>query len=121
MGESSASWMSLLLAYSHTAMEDLYQIGTLAEGSIDNRCTSSRYKHKIAVTVPEETMTSTNLREIRLRVNSGKETTTSLVAELRKLQDRVQVLEAAQVEFQKRMKCLENDVEEMAARVDPDL
>ncbi len=101
--------------------QDLYQIGTSAEGSNDNRCTSSLYEHKIAVTVQEETMPSTNIRQRTLRVNSGKETTAALLGELRKLQDRVQVLEAAQLEFQKRMECFENDVEEMAARVDPDL
>ena len=66
-------------------------------------------------------MTSTNIREIRVRVNSGKATTASLVAELRKLQHRVQVLETAQLEFQKRMQIMESDVEDMAARVDPDL
>ena len=85
------------------------------------RCTSSLYEHKIAVTVKEEDMTSANVRETALRPHSDKKTTALLLAELRKVQDRVKALEAAQIEFQKRMRSLENDLAEMAGSLDPDL
>lgn len=66
-------------------------------------------------------MTSTRVRQVTERARSDQKTIVSLVQQLRKLQERMQAVEAAQGEFQLRIKVMENDLEEMAARVDPDL
>ena len=66
-------------------------------------------------------MAPARIRQMRVHVNSDKKTTAALFQELRKLQERGQAVEASQTEFQKRMQEMENDLEQMAATVDPDL